>query len=312
MDRTNVPWRGYWPAAPTPFTRSGKLDEATFRSVLRLYLRQGMHGVVINGSSGEWYSQTISERKRLATIATQELGRKTPVVIGCTTYTAADTIALARHAASVGADGIMTSIPPYLRLYPNEIVAFFETVSGGIELPILIYNWPPGTGVDIDTHLMRRLVEIQKVVAIKDSTPDLDQLHRTLRAVVGIVRVFGNFLNDRGVEALREVGGDGYIGGGSLFGADDPEFFNAIWRGDYDRALVQARRWQKLYDLTRNPDWSGKYGPSQSMLKAIMKIQGVDAGYPRPPRLPIEDEDNLEGLRHALEEVDALTQPLVA
>ena len=72
MDRHDVNWKGYWPAVPTPLTRDGALDERAWRELLRMYLAQGMHGVLVNGTTGEWFSQSDAERKRLAEIATEE------------------------------------------------------------------------------------------------------------------------------------------------------------------------------------------------------------------------------------------------
>ena len=89
MNRDDVNWRGYWVAAPTPFTQEGVLDENLWGQELRLYHGQGVHGVLVNGTTGEWFSQSDAERRRVAEVAVEELRGKIPVVIGCTTYTAA-------------------------------------------------------------------------------------------------------------------------------------------------------------------------------------------------------------------------------
>ena len=124
MDRDSIGWKGYWIAAPTPFTVQGVLDENALRSVLRLYHDQGVHGVLINGTTGEWFSQTEAERP--AEVAVEELGGKIPVVVGCTTFTPSQTIALGLHAREIGADGMLSTPPPYVaptpRLRPNEMV----------------------------------------------------------------------------------------------------------------------------------------------------------------------------------------------
>src|ERR1700730_10060837 len=141
MDRDSVGWKGYWIAAPTPFTEMGALDESALRSVLRLYHDQGLHGVLVNGTTGEWFSQTEAERKRVAEIAVEELGGKIPVVVGCTTFTPQNTIELARHALSVRADGVMSTPPPYCAPVPREIVAYFRALSDQVSIPIMVYNW---------------------------------------------------------------------------------------------------------------------------------------------------------------------------
>jgi 1-pyrroline-4-hydroxy-2-carboxylate deaminase len=81
MDRDPIGWKRYWVVAPTPFTVQGTLDENALRSVLHLYNKQGAHGVLINGTTGEWFSQTETERRRVAEVAVEEHGAKIPVVI---------------------------------------------------------------------------------------------------------------------------------------------------------------------------------------------------------------------------------------
>lgn len=145
MDRDSVGWKGYWIAAPTPFTVMGALDERALRSVLRLYCDQGVHGVLINGTTGEWFSQTEAERRRVAEIAVEELQGKIPVVIGCTTFTPSQTIALGLHAREIGADGMLSTPPPYAAPTPREVVAFFSAISNSVDLPIMVYNWAHGS-----------------------------------------------------------------------------------------------------------------------------------------------------------------------
>ena len=129
MDRASVDWKGYWVAAPTPFMRDGAFDEGAWRKLLRLYHRQGVHGVLVNGTTGEWFSQADAERRRVAEIAVEELKGRMPVVIGCTTYTAAHTSDLGRHAREIGADGILSTPPPYAAPSTREVVAFYKAVA---------------------------------------------------------------------------------------------------------------------------------------------------------------------------------------
>jgi 4-hydroxy-tetrahydrodipicolinate synthase len=303
MNRDDVNWQGYWPAAPTPFTKDGAIDEQALRELLNLYLEQGMHGVLVNGTTGEWFSQSEEERARVAQIAVEELRGKIPVVIGCTTFRPADTIHLASHAASIGADGVLCTPPPYAVPTPDEIVAFYQLVASGTRLPLMVYNWPPGTNVDISTETAVKLTRIDRLVAIKDSTSNRDQLYRTLEATVDRVRFFGEFINPLGIFAVRDLGGDGFIGAGALLGSLQPQFFEAIWSGDLTRARDIARKHTLLMSGLSNPDWSGKYGAPQSQLKAAMNMMGQPGGYPRPPRLPVEDPEKLRAIRVALQSV---------
>ena len=310
MDRNDVTWKGYWPASPTPFTRDGALDEPTLRELMRFYLKEGMHGVLLNGSTGEWWSQSDEERKRVAEIAVEELGGKIPVVVGVTTFTARHSAELGKHAQAAGADGILATPPPYMRPEPDEIIQFYKDLTEEVALPFMVYNMPAAIGVDMRADLVLQLAEIPNVVALKDGTANTASFYVTLAAVKDRLRVFGAFLNPMGLAALRSIGGDGFIGGGALMGHEQPEFFEAVWRGDDTRALEIARRSAILTNLFNNPDWSGKFGGGQ--MKAAMRILGQPGGYPRRPRLPIDDPDKLAAIRAALVKAGLLDRQLAS
>src|SRR6266545_652918 len=236
MDRSDVDWKGYWVAAPTPFARDRTLDEQVWRELLQLYVQQGVHGVMVNGTTGEWFSQTKEERKRVAQIAVEELKGKIPVVIGCTTFTAEQTCELAQHAEHVGADGVVSTPPPYVVPTPREVIAFFQSLSDGTKLPVMVYNWARGTNVEINRDIAIDLAAIDRIVAIKDSTADKVQAMATLEAVVDHVRVFGTFINRVGLGLLREIGGDGNIDGGGLGARHGVGFYSSFWDGDLPAA----------------------------------------------------------------------------
>jgi len=301
MDRKDVDWKGYWVAAPTPFGREGSLDERSWRDLLQLYLQHGVHGVMVNGTTGEWFSQSPAERMRVAEIAVEELKGKIPVVIGCTTFTAIQTCELARHAEQVGADGVVSTPPPYLVPTPREVVAFFQALSDGTRLPVMVYNWARGTNVEINRDLALELAAIDRVVAIKDSTADKVQAMATLEAVVDRLRVFGTFINRVGLGLLQEIGGDGNIDGGGLGARYAVGFYNSFWAGDLPSARDHASRYVALSRQLINADWSGRFGSPQSQLKAAMKLLGQPGGNPRPPILPLEDEGALRKLAAILE-----------
>ena len=313
MKRDDVQWRGYWPACPTPFTQDGAVDEESLRALLEWYVGEGMHGVFVNGTTGEWFSQTPEERRLVAETAIDQVAGRITVAIGCTSYTAREAAELGRHALAAGADGIGSTPPPYAKTYEDETLAYFRDLSDGVDGPIMIYNWPHGTSVDIGPALAERLVEIENVVALKDSTPNAEQFYETTRRIIDRVRVFGPFMSTAGLEFMLEHGGDGSIGGGSLFGAPDAEFWDAVWRGDYEPARAHARRTDELFPKLWLPGgWGGHFGAYQSQLKAIMAMLGQPGGHPRRPRLPVTDEAGLGRIRAVLAETGLLPQPVAA
>jgi 4-hydroxy-tetrahydrodipicolinate synthase len=313
MNRDDVQWRGYWPACPTPFAEDGSYDEESHRRLLDWYAGEGMHGVFINGTTGEWFSQSPEERRRVAEAAIDQVAGRMTVLIGCTAFTAQEAAELGRHALAAGADGIGSTPPPYAKTYDDETVQYFQDLSDGADGPIMIYNWPHGTSVDIGPGLADRLVEIDNVVGLKDSTPDAEQFYETARRVGDRVRIFGPFMSTAGLDFLLEHGGDGFIGGGSLWGAPDAEFWEAVWRGDAESAREHARRTDELFPKLWLPGgWGGHFGAYQSQLKALMGMLGQPGGTVRPPRLPVTDEASLARMREILAEAGLLTQPVGA
>ncbi|MFG1857314.1 dihydrodipicolinate synthase family protein [Actinomadura geliboluensis] len=303
MDRDDVSWHGYWPAAPTPFTAEGALDEDAWRALLRLYVRQGVHGVLVNGSTGEWFSQSPAERRRVAEIAVAEVAGRVPVVVGVTAYTPAEAIGLARHAADTGADGVLATPPPYVHPGAEEILGFFAEVSGATDLPFMVYNWPRGVTVDIGDHpdLVRRLADLPQVAAIKDSTGDWLRMLATVEAVADQVRVFGSFLHRRGLAVLLELGGDGNIDGGGLGAPFAVPYYEAVARRDGAAARTWVDRYAGLSGRLIRPDYSGVYGSPISQLKGAMSLLGQPGGHVRPPLRPVTG-DALDAIGAVLEE----------
>lgn len=300
MDRNSVAWHGYWAAAPTPFTRAGAIDEPAWRALLRLYLALGIHGVLVNGSTGEWFSQSEAERRRVAEIAVEELKGRIPVVIGCSTFTPAGTIALGQHARQIGADGMLSTAPPYACPTPREIVAFFSAISDAVDLPLMVYNWARGVSIEITCDIALELARIEHVVALKDSTANVAQAVATLEKLHDRLRVFGGFINRPGLALLRGLGGDGNIDGGALGARFAVAFYEHLWDGDFAAAALASDDYVALMRQLVRPDWSGVFGSPPAQLKAAMNMLGQPGGWPRPPLLPIEDPQALGALRDVL------------
>jgi 4-hydroxy-tetrahydrodipicolinate synthase len=272
--------------------------------LLDRYLDDRVHGVVVNGSSGEWFSQTREERLRVTEIAADQIAARATLIIGCSSLTSADAVAIAEHASECGADGVMFTAPPYMRPSNDEIVEYFRAVSEQVDLPVMVYNIPRRVGVEIDLDTATRLAALDRVVAFKDEVP-FDTFAERLPVLVQESRIFGtHFMSPEGMSMLEQVGGDGYIGGWEVLGDRLPAFFEALWRGDHAEARRIGDRERAvdaaLWDPGRNPRFGRSF---QSQLKAALNLIGLPAGYPRPPLLPLADDELLR-LRAVLETFD--------
>ncbi|GGM15533.1 dihydrodipicolinate synthase family protein [Nakamurella endophytica] len=291
MDRTDVSWQGYWPAAPTPFTPDGALDEAALTELMELYAGHRVDGVLVNGSTGEWFSQTPAERRRVAEVAVAAAAGRFPVVVGVSAYTAAEAGELARHAAGIGADGVLSTVPPYVHPAPAEVLEFYRAVSSATDLPFMVYNWPRGVAVDLDDHpdLLQRLADLPQVVAVKDSTGDWPAMADTVERLTHQVRVFGSFLSRRGLAILLGLGGDGNIDGGGVGAPFAVPYYRAVADGDAAAATHWVDRYRALSGRLIRPDYSGVFATPIPQLKAVMSILGQPGGTVRPPLLPVTD-----------------------
>lgn len=289
MDRHSVQWRGYIPAITTPFTGEGALDLDALDRLLEWLHQEGMHGIIIGGTQGEWFTISAAERKQLMQAVGRKLGGKIPLIAGCSGYTSAEVAAHAQLAADHGFNGILVTPPPYMVPTDREILAFYREVNEAVSLPICVYNWPPGTNVDMSLKLLREIAELSNVVAIKNSTADLRHFVDVFFALKDKVRVFGVPMNDLGI-LLVQQGADGTMGAGAVLGRELPDYFNAIWANDLPRARRLGDRNEVLMRAWFNTDYTGRFGSAQAIFKAALNELGLPGGYPRRPLLPLEAE----------------------
>lgn len=289
MDRHSVNWRGYIPAVTTPFDQAGAFDEEATRQLHRWAYEKGMHGIIVLGTQGEWFSLNKAEKQRLFQITGEQLSGKLTLIAGCNSFTATEAIENIAAAADSGFDGVLLTPPPYIVPTEEEIFGFYAEVSRASSLPICVYNWPPGTNIDMSLPLLTRLADLEKVVAIKNSTPDPSHFLDVFFALKDKVRVFGVPMNEFGLTLVQYHQADGTMGAGAVLGSDHPNFFNAIWEGDIERARRMGQRDQTLMRAWFKPDYTGRFGSAQAIFKEALNQQGLPGGYPRRPILPLND-----------------------
>ncbi|WP_431277849.1 dihydrodipicolinate synthase family protein [Leifsonia poae] len=309
MNRDTVEWHGYIPAITTPFTRDGELDFAAFEEQLGWLTAERMHGVVLAGTTGEWFSLSETERAELFQQGATLAGSSMWVLGGCNAFTAAEAIRHAHAAERAGLDGILLTPPPYIVPTRREIVAFYQEVSHATDIPICIYNWPRGCIVDLDTDLLTELAEIENVVAIKNSTGDTAGFLNGLYALGDRVRYFGIPTSGLGADLVGLGRGDGLMGSGAPLGSDHPDFWRALAAGDRDRALALGAKDRVVMQRWFTQDYGAQFGNAQAIMKTALRLRGVPAGYVRRPLLELT-EDQVQIVRSTLEGLGVETVPL--
>lgn len=308
MDRNSVDWHGYIPAITTPFTEDGAFDPESFEQQLGWLAAEGMHGVILAGTSGEWFSLSEDERAELFRLGGRfRAGMR--VLGGCNAFTAAEAIRHAHAAERAGLDGILLTPPPYIVPNRRELVAFYREVSAATDLPICVYNWPRGCVVDMDLETLTELAEIDNVVAIKNSTGDFGGFLAGLYALSDRVRYFGVPTSELGADLAALGRGDGLMGSGAPLGRDHPGFWDALAAGDRERAIELGARDRVVMTAWFRSDYGAVFGNQQAIMKTALRLQGVPAGHVRRPLLELTPEQ-VDRVRATLEGLGIATVPL--
>ncbi|MGO4103376.1 dihydrodipicolinate synthase family protein [Leifsonia sp. YAF41] len=287
MDRNSVQWTGYIPAITTPFDEEGALDFGAFETQLGWLMEQRMHGVILGGTTGEWFALNDDERAQLFTEGAKNVDGAMWVLGGCNAFTQQEAIRHAHAAEKAGLDGILITPPPYVVPTRREIVKFYQDVSDASDIPICIYNWPRGCIVDLDTELLTELAAIDNVVAIKNSTGDTKAFLDGLYALSGSVRYFGIPTSPLGADLVELGYGDGLMGSGAPLGSDHPDFWRALAAGDKTRALELGARDRVVMQRWFTQDYGAQFGNAQAIMKTALRLQGVPAGFVRDPLLEL-------------------------
>lgn len=168
---------GIFTPAVTPYTADGKIDKNTFAEVLESLIAARVHGIIIGGSTGEYYAQSIEERLLLAELAKEVIGQRLPLVIGTGATRTEDAVAFAAHAKSIKADAILVTSPPYALPTDEENAHHLLAVDRAADLPIMLYNYPARMGISMGEAYFTAVSRSKNVVAIKESSGDMNNLH---------------------------------------------------------------------------------------------------------------------------------------
>jgi 4-hydroxy-tetrahydrodipicolinate synthase len=206
--REETMFKGSLVALITPF-RNGSVDENSFQELVAWQLGQGTHGLVPCGTTGESPTLTHQEHKRLIALCVEVAKGKAPVIAGSGANSTEHTIELTRQAKAAGADAALIVCPYYNKPTPEGLFQHFKVVHDAVDLPIIIYNIPGRSAVDMTNATMARLAQLPNIVGVKDATNDLG---RPLRMRIEIGAAFCLLSGeDATAVAYLAQGGDGCI-----------------------------------------------------------------------------------------------------
>ena len=294
---------GVMPANLLPFKADLSIDDNAYRRHLRwLADTRGVTGIVANGHAAEVSSLSREERVRALAIAVDEIAGACPVVAGVYADGTQDAVALARDAKVAGAAGLLV-FPPTLfmwgaQLKPDMVVRHFSDVASATDLPIIVFEYPPVSGIGYAPETLARLTEIPHIAGVKDWSNDIVTFERNLRALratgrpVAMLSAFKMSLMSTFL-----LGADGAISGmGSVAAELQVELFDLCQKGDLDQARRLNDRLDPLVRVFYAPPFVDMHN---RMKEALVLLGRLPAAYVRPPLTPVSEVER-EAIRAAL------------
>ena len=253
-------FRGSYTALVTPF-KNGELDEAGFRALVNWQIQEGSHGLVPVGTTGESPTLNHAEHHKVVEWCIQEAKGRVPVIAGAGSNSTREAVDLARHAEKAGADAVLVVTPYYNKPTQEGMYQHFKAVNDAIGIPIIIYNIPPRSVVDMSVDTMARLFELKNIAGVKDATANLARVSQQRHAMgPDFVQLSGE---DMTALAYMAAGGHGCI---SVVANVAPkpcaDLMTAVLKGDYAQGLKIQDRLTPLHDAVfKEPGLAGaKYG----------------------------------------------------
>lgn len=273
-------FRGSFTALVTPF-RDGKLDEDAVRKLVDWQIENGTNGLVPVGTTGESPTLSHDEHGRVVEICLDEAKGRVPVIAGAGSNATHEAVALARHAEKVGADAVLVVTPYYNKPTQEGLFRHFKAVNDAIGIPIIIYNIPPRSVIDMSVATMARLYELKNIAGVKDATANLGRVSQQRHALgPDFVQLSGE---DMTALAYNAAGGHGCISVVSnVAPAQCAELQTKSLAGDYAGALKVQDRLTPLHDaIFMEPGLAGA--------KCGLELLGRSNGEMRLPLLPVTD-----------------------
>ncbi|MEW6520464.1 MAG: 4-hydroxy-tetrahydrodipicolinate synthase [Thermodesulfobacteriota bacterium] len=277
-----TPFRGAFVAIVTPFI-DGQLDEQGLKDLIEFQIANGTHGIVPCGTTGESATLSHAEHHRVVELTIKTVGGRVPVLAGTGSNSTTETIELTRHAREAGADGALVITPYYNKPSQEGLYQHFKTVAEAVDLPLILYNVPSRTAVDMAAATVARCAEVDNIVGIKEATGDMNRACDVMRRCPRDFAVLSG--DDFTALSLVLLGGTGVI---SVTSNVNPkgmaDLMNAGLAGDVARAReIQYR----LFPLMGAMFYDTNPVPAKKALELMGRIK---SGAPRQPLWQMAEE----------------------
>lgn len=289
-------FHGVYAALVTPMKANEDVDFTKLGAFADHLIGQGVHGLIPLGSTGEYYALSADERERVIRTTLEAAAGRVPVVAGTNAGATRDVIAFSRQAEQLGCAGVMLAAPYYSLPRPEELFSHFKAVSDAIGIPIMLYNYPGRTGVDMSPEFIERLAGLKNLRYVKESTGEMPRITELLRRCGDRLGVFCG-CDTISLESFM-VGAIGWVGGVvNVLPASHAALYElTVVKQDY----VAARElFFEMLPTLELMEGGGKY---TQWVKAACGLMGHNCGAPRRP-LCAASKAELAQLRAALRQV---------
>jgi len=277
-------FEGIYTPIVTPHRVDFSIDHDRFAEIAEHLITSGVHGLVLAGTTGEYYAQAPEERVELMALAKEVIKGRVPLIVGTGAIRTEESIAYAEEAKEIGADGIMISTPPYATPTGQENAAHALAIDQAVGLPILLYNYPGRTGAAMDETYLDAVSQSPNFCAIKESSGDINRVHLLANAYPGIQLSCG--MDDQALEFFA-WGARSWVCAGSNFAI---EAHIAL----YEACAVQhdfekgRRIMAAMMPLMSVLEQGGKF---VQCIKHGLALRDLPAGPPRRPLQPLDDTE---------------------
>lgn len=273
-------------AMVTPFDAKGNIDFHKTTRLIEYLINNGTDALVVSGTTGE--SPTLSKEEKIALFehTVKVVDKRVPVIAGTGSYNTRESVELTKKAEKIGVDGILLVAPYYNKPNQAGLYEHFTTIAENTDLPIMLYNIPGRSVVNIEPETVIRLSEIPNIKAIKEAGGNLDQMTEIIANTPDDFELYSG--DDGFTLPVLAIGGAGVVSVAShIIGNEMKQMIQAFLAGDHRKA---AKLHQKLLPLMK-----GLFkAPSPVPVKTALQIKGINVGSVRLPLVPLTEDERSE------------------
>jgi len=291
-------FKGYAPAIITPMNNSGtKINFEKFKELIEFQIENGAKAIVFLGTTGEPPTLSHKEKLQVLEFAVREVNGRVPVIAGAGSNCTKTAVKMVKEYEKIGANGILSVTPYYNKCTQNGLIRHYETIAKATSLPIILYNVPGRTGVNMLPETVLKLSKTKNIVGVKEASGNIEQIMQIIKICDEDFAVYSG--DDALTYSILSLGGKGVI---SVAGNIVPDKMNSICESYFCGNIEKARLIQlELHDLIKALFLEVNPIP----IKMAMNIKGFEVGGLRLPLTEMQKE-NAEKLKKEIEKINLI------